>query len=226
MLSGGAGLRALTFCFREIFALENALDGVRLHGQTDPQILHDVLERAGLDPDGHPERLTTLQNLYLERLAHEIKDSDKALMMPGVKELLEELARCDFIHMGLVTGNVERGARIKLSRFDLNRYFEVGGYGSDSKMRRDLVPVAIDRAQQRFGVRFATADVVVIGDTERDVDCGRFAGARTVAVATGGTSYDDLATTNPDHLLKDLSDTTHVLSLLVGSEPRASRGSR
>jgi phosphoglycolate phosphatase-like HAD superfamily hydrolase len=216
MLSGGAGHRALTHCFREIFAIENALEGVRLHGQTDPQILMDALEKAGLDVEASRQRLAILESTYFERLELEIKGAPSARLMPGVSALLAELSACDGVHLGLVTGNFERGARIKLSRFDLNRYFAVGGFGSDSIQRRELVPIAIERAQRRFDVRFEREDVFVIGDTERDIDCGRSAGARTIAVATGGMTLDELAGSAPDHLLTDLSDTAHVLSLLIG----------
>lgn len=215
MLSGGAGARALTRALGEVFGLTDPLTGVRLNGQTDPQIVLDALERAGKKAEAHPERLERVTDLYVRYLAGEIETADKARLMPGVVALLEALlARAD-VALGLVTGNIERGARIKLSRFDLNRYFTCGGFGSDSIVRRDLVPIACERARRCFGFAFEPKHAVVIGDTEKDVDCGRHAGARTLAVATGGVSEAELRQAGPDALFPTLEDTEKVVATVL-----------
>jgi phosphoglycolate phosphatase-like HAD superfamily hydrolase len=213
MHSGGAGARALTRALFEVFGLKDALAGVRLNGQTDPQIVTDALSRAGLLADD--ERRTQLEALYLTYLAREIVTSERACLMPGVHALLDHLAgRCDVI-LGLLSGNIEPGARIKLSRFDLNRYFSCGGFGSDSHVRRDLVPIALERARHLHGVRLTPKDVVVVGDTERDVDCGRHAGARTLAVATGCVAESVLREAGPDMFFANLADTERVAAALL-----------
>jgi phosphoglycolate phosphatase len=216
MLSGGAGARALGRALLEVFGLPNALEGVRLHGQTDPQIVADALERAGRTQSATAEELDRARELYLTYLEREIQTSEKARVLPGVQRLLEHLAGISHVKLALLTGNIEPGARIKLSRFDLNRFFVCGGFGSDSRVRRELVPIALDRARAQWKVELAASDVVVIGDTEKDVDCGRFAGARTLAVATGSVSEEDLKNAGPDLVFPSLEDTHRVADALLG----------
>lgn len=215
MLSGGAGARALSRALLEVFGIANALEGVRLHGQTDPQIVADALEAAGRTRSAKPEELDRARELYLTYLAAEIRTAQKARMLPGVLELLEHLAGIPHVKLALLTGNIEPGARIKLSRFDLNRFFACGGFGSDSRVRRELVPIALDRARAQFRVELGASDVVVIGDTEKDVDCGRFAGARTLAVATGSVSEEDLRHAGPDLVFPSFEDTHRVADALL-----------
>ena len=213
MLTGGAGARALTRAFHEVFGLVDALVGVRLHGQTDPQIVTDTLAKAGRT--GSEDELARIRALYLEYLGHEIRAAEKARVLPGVLGLLEHLAGIPHVKLALLTGNIEPGARIKLSRFDLNRYFACGGFGSDSHLRRALVPIALDRARTHFGIEVDPADAVVIGDTEKDVDCGRAAGARTLAVATGGATEAVLHEAGADVVVPTLEDTHRIAEMLL-----------
>lgn len=215
MLSGGAGARALTRALGEVYGLTDPLTGIRLNGQTDPQIMLDALERAGRSSEAHPERLGAVTELYVRYLAAEIQNAPSAKLMPGVIALLDALAGRTDVALALVTGNIERGARLKLSRFDLNRYFSCGGFGSDSTQRRDLVPIACERASACFGRAFVPEDAVVIGDTEKDVDCGRHVGARTLAVATGSVSADVLRAAGPDALFETLEDTERVVKTVL-----------
>lgn len=215
MLSGGAGARALMRMFSELFGLENALEGVRLGGQTDPQIIADVFERRGLAATVTPADVDRARDLYLTYLAAEIVTSEKAVALPGVVTLLERLAGHPDVKLALVTGNFEPGARIKLSRFDLNRFFPLGGFGSDSHLRRELVPIAMDRARAHYGLAFDARDTVVIGDTEKDVDCGRHSGARTVAVCTGSIGEADLKACSPDLYFENFADTDRVAEALL-----------
>lgn len=215
MMSGGAGARALARALREEFGLEDGLAGVRLGGQTDPQIVTDALERAGLAGSAGPERVDRVRDLYLTYLASEIQVAAQARVLPGVVALLTALSGHGHAKLALLTGNYEPGARIKLGRFDLNRYFTVGGFGSDSHVRRELVPIAMDRARAHFSEDFAPGDVVVIGDTEKDVDCGRHSGTRTVAVATGSISATVLKGCQPDLFFASFEDTARVSDLIL-----------
>ena len=215
MLSGGAGFRALTRALLEVFEIPDALTGVRLHGMTDPQIVTDALEKAGRGGTASDEQLARARSLYLKYLATEITAATTARMMPGVIPLLDHLQQVPNARLALLTGNIEEGARIKLSRFDLNRYFACGGFGSDSPQRRELVPVALSRARAHFGIDFDPTDAVVIGDTERDVDCGRAAGARTLAVATGSTPESALRDAGADVVVPTLEDTQAIAAALL-----------
>jgi len=214
MLSGGAGRDALHRSFKELFDVDDATAGIRLHGQTDPQIFADILKARNLDPDPTGEAFHAVRERYIRYLAQGIQDAP-AELMPGIPVLLDLLSQTAGFYLSLVTGNIEEGARTKLSRFDLNRYFDTGGYGSDSAERRDLVPIAIDRVRKTTGQEFEKFRVVVIGDTEKDIDCGKFNGVKTVAVATGGTTYEHLESTQPDSLFRNFSDSDAVYQTLL-----------
>src|SRR5262249_50341436 len=144
-------------------------------------------------------------------------------VMPGVRELLDALDARDDVIVGLLTGNLEEGARAKLrsAGIDPNR-FVVGAFGSDHEERGELPAVAQRRAREQFGIDVAGADVIVIGDTPADIHCGRGVGARAIAVATGHYSLDELRTHAPAALFADLSVTADVVRAIVAEEPAAS----
>jgi phosphoglycolate phosphatase-like HAD superfamily hydrolase len=118
--------------------------------------------------------------------------------------------------MGLGTGNLEEGARIKLARADLMKYFRFGGYGSDAEERPEVLRTGVRRGEAIFGKAISPRDVIVIGDNIRDVQAGQAIGATTVAVASGPMTYEELKATRPDHIFHDLSDTKAVLNALLG----------
>ena len=117
--------------------------------------------------------------------------------------------------MGLVTGNIIRGARAKLGSVGLAEYCEVGGYGSDHEVREYLPAIALERAFEAWGVRFPAESAVIVGDTPRDVECGKYEGTRTVAVATGRISREQLETTGADAVFDDFSDVVAVIEALL-----------
>jgi phosphoglycolate phosphatase-like HAD superfamily hydrolase len=204
--SGGAGSRALEHAFESVLGIRGAVmgvDGVSLAGKTDPQIIREVLT---INERPYTERLReALTEAYLERLDSEIANNQKR-MMPGVHELLETLAGMGAGPMGLLTGNVEAGARKKLAPFGLNQYFAVGAYGSDHEDRNQLLPAAIARYEAAFGRAVAPAECVVIGDTPRDVECAHAHGARALGVATGPYSVQELKDAGADFTVADLAD--------------------
>ena len=126
-----------------------------------------------------------------------------AITLPGVTDVLEFLARSDGIVQGLLTGNMAQGARIKLEHFDVWHYFPYGAFADDSATRNDLGPHAIRRASEFHDYGFQGSDVVVVGDTPYDIECGRAIGAATVAVATGQYAIDELLKYDPDLVLRD-----------------------
>ena len=211
VLTGGAGLRAMTRACEEIVGHADALDGIPVAGRTDWIILHDTLGRLGRALD--QSLFDQLRERYVEHLRHEILQPGKGFngALPGVPELLQQLDERDDVYLALLTGNFEAGARIKLERFDLWRYFRCGAYGDDAADRNALVPVAVTRASACGIPPIAPADVIVVGDTPHDVACARAAGATAVAVATGGYTADQLRACGASIVLDNLRDTERVV---------------
>jgi phosphoglycolate phosphatase len=140
---------------------------------------------------------------------------DPMKLLPGVVGLIEALDAEPDVALGLVTGNIIRGARAKLGSVGLAEYFEVGGYGSDHEVRKFLPAIALDRAFEAWGVRFPPESAVIVGDTPRDVECGKHEGTRTVAVATGRIPRERLETTGADAVFDDFSDVASVIEVLL-----------
>lgn len=187
-------------------------------GKTDPQIARELLTGAGLTDEEVDRGLPLLWAGYLRGLERRLVD-DPMEALPGVATLVERLSALADVALGLVTGNIADGARLKLGSVALHERFELGGYGSDSEHRDHLPAVALERARERFGVDFPPHEVLVIGDTPRDIACGRAHDLRTVAVATGSFTASELAGAGADVVLDDLSDTTRVLDVLTDRLP-------
>jgi phosphoglycolate phosphatase-like HAD superfamily hydrolase len=199
--TGGAGIRALDRAFSRLFGLSHALDGVRPHGKTDPAIIREACENQGLD--GGPRTQARILDLYAEFLEAEVAESETYQVLPGVEALLEDCRDSPGIVVGLATGNVETGARIKLGRGGLNPYFSFGGFGSDSENRTEVVRTAARRGEAWKGGKIPPADTYVIGDTPMDIAAGREAGFVTIGVATGSYSGKDLLEAGADLVIAD-----------------------
>jgi phosphoglycolate phosphatase len=214
VLTGGAGGRAMSRAFEEIFAIANAFTGVPMAGRTDAWILSDAAAAHGIPPDS--PGLARFRDVYLRHLAIELEHpgASRKGVMPGVRTLLDALSDRDDVCLALLTGNYEAGARLKLEYFDLWKYFSCGAFGDAAPHRNVLVPRALARVEACEGRTFAAADSVVIGDTPLDVGCAAHAGARSLAVATGSHSVDELRAAGADAVIEDLGDTGAVLRLL------------
>ena len=214
LLRGGPAKEAFRLAMTGVFGTTGKIDEHEFSGKTDPQIARELLRGAGL-PDSEIERgFPSLWSRYLEELERRLPARPPELL-PGVSELLDALEAEAGAALGLVTGNIVGGARLKLGAVGLSGRFEVGGYGSDEEVRNRLPAVALRRARERWGVEFDPGSVVVIGDTHRDVACGRAGGHRTVAVATGRMSRSTLEEAGADHLFDDFSSTDRVLEVLL-----------
>lgn len=212
--TGGAGVRALNYAFLQQFNVPEAVKNISLDGKTDPAICREMI-RVILKREPKDDEIKKLCRGYLDRLALEVPDGPGYKILPGIPELLEALSTmADFV-MGLGTGNLEEGAKIKLARANLMRYFRFGGFGSDAEERPSLLRKGVERGEAFAGKKFAPRDVFVIGDNRRDVEAGKAIGATTVAVAAGPMTHDELAQTQPDFLFHDLSDTAKVLRILT-----------
>jgi phosphoglycolate phosphatase-like HAD superfamily hydrolase len=204
--TAGAGLRGMNAAFARLYGVEAALAGIPFAGRTDCAIVGDALRRIGREPAA--EEIRRVRAAYVDDLRVEIQRhmADPCEVLPGVEALLDDLAAVPGIEMGLLTGNFEEGARVKLGHFDLWRRFSFGAFGDEHTERRPLVPVAISRARDA-GVPIPAPDrVVVIGDTPLDVDCARAHGARSVGVATGPFDREALRAAGADVVFDTLRD--------------------
>ncbi|HEX6849937.1 MAG TPA: HAD family hydrolase [Candidatus Polarisedimenticolaceae bacterium] len=213
-----AGMLGLKRAFREVFHVGDVSEvfgKVRFDGRTDPRILADLAREAGIDGDHFEERERALRDAYLSALGEEMAHPNpRRRVLPGVVETLEALEATDGVHLGLLTGNIERGARIKLAPFGLNRYFAFGGFASDHPDRSEIARIAREKAVAHTGISFESGRVFVVGDTELDVACARAQGFRAIAVATGWTPRERLAASAPDALFDDLRDVGSVLDAI------------
>lgn len=196
----GAGARAMRDAVRQWLGMEDELPSPDTAGQTDLFIFRDLLARAGASYEAPPPGLI---ELYVQRLREEVNRTP-GILLPGVRDVLERSHANGSFRLALATGNIEEGARIKLEPHGLNPFFPVGGYGSDSEERGELVATALERVRRRE--RDRSLPGVVIGDTPRDVAAARANGLPCVAVATGSFSATALAEAGADHVLPDLSD--------------------
>ena len=201
--SGGAGERALRLSLEQGFGIADTLAWLDWAGRTDIWIARKILEHHRFGAS--KENIDHLLDGYLAAVAHEMVNP-QARVLVGVRELLATISIHPRVAQGLLTGNLERGAKIKLEHFDLWRYFPFGAFADDNELRDELGPHAMRRAGEHHRIPFTPDRVIVIGDTPHDIACGRALGARTVAVATGKFSVAALQTFEPDLVLTDLSD--------------------
>jgi phosphoglycolate phosphatase len=206
----GVGRFAVCQAAKDVFAIEEDLVGITVAGNTDGGILRDILCKHGLTPT--PENIDRFKEKYLERLSDNLR-TRPGYVLPGIVELLDavDAIRCA---KGLLTGNIERGARIKLGTYGLSIRFEFGAFSDDSTDRNELGPFAKRRAEARYGRTFDPKDIFVIGDTPRDIACGKAFGAQTVAVATGQYRSEELFQHAPDFVFEDFSSTAEILTTL------------
>jgi phosphoglycolate phosphatase len=216
VLTGGAGGRAMASAFEELFGVADAFRGIPMPGRTDAWILSDAAAAHRIPSDS--PGLARFPDVYLRHLHIELDKPAPAGMrkgvMPGVRAVLDALSDRDDVFLALLTGNYETAARAKLEWFDLWRYFRCGAFGDDAPDRNGLFARAIDRVSACGGPRVTADAVIVIGDTPLDVACAAAGGARSIAVATGGHSADELRAAGADVVFEDLSDLRTVLTAL------------
>lgn len=215
LLSGRAGLRAMSRAFQEAFGVANAFAGTSFGGRTDSFLVSYALSAAGLADT--PEHHDRFRETYLPLLENEIQQPGTGHkgLMPGARELLVALDEYSDLYVALLTGNYRDAAAIKLSYFELDDFFEWGAFSDDSADRNALVPIARSRAETYDIPQAALDRIIVIGDTPHDIDCARAGGAWCLAVATGGFSVAELQAAGADMVSPNLADTEEVLKLLI-----------
>jgi phosphoglycolate phosphatase len=214
LVSGGPAKHAFEAAMAETYGTVGDIGGVSFAGKTDPQIARELLSSVGFEREAIDSGFAELWERYVGHLEARLGDRPMQVL-PGVHELLDALAGLEGVGIGLLTGNIVRGAELKLGSAGLWDCFEVGGFGSDHEERDELPAVAIERARVHWKVSIEAADAIVVGDTPRDVGCGRAGGTQTVAVATGTFPAAELLEAGPDHVLNDFSSTREVVELLT-----------
>ena len=206
--SGNAGTKALNRACWAVHQIANAAERIRLDGKTDRAIVREILEHSPEKSAGKNIEQLIDQTLeqYLEFLPEEVEQSLTYQVLPGIKKILDIAEdHKDFV-LGLATGNLKSGAKIKLNRADLNPYFSFGGFGCDSEDRPEVVKTAFFRGQEYSGEKILEENTYVIGDTHHDITAGKSLGVKTIAVTTGSYPKDHLANYKPNFLFNDLSD--------------------
>lgn len=214
--SDGAGRRAIHRALIEIFGETGPADH-RFDGKTDPQIVRELMRSVGHEDALIDDRMTELFARYVVCLREELQDTThQAKPLPGVLSLLDTLVRRDDVTLGLLTGNLVEGARAKLEAVGIDPgRFVVGAYGTDHELRPRLPGIAQQRARDLLGIDVDGEDIVIIGDTPADMECGREVGARAIGVATGRYRKDELMACGAAAAFDDLSDTHAVVRAIL-----------
>ena len=214
LTTNGASRRFMDEALKSLFGPQISSRGVEFSGRTDLSIMEEILQRYGLPEEERPRLIRKALQAFVQHAEGKILP-EYVSVLPGVQNLLERLHRTPRAQLGLVTGNMRSTAYMKLAAAKLDTFFPFGAFGSDYADRNLLPKLAVHRAYQHTGQTYSKQDVAVIGDSVHDVLCGHFAGAVSVAVASGQTSIQELAAHNPQVLLQDLSDADTFCSAIL-----------
>ena len=209
--SGGAGIYALKRALKERFGIVDDLGDIEIAGMTDSGIIVSILNKHKIPANA--ENVAAFLDSYVHFLSHELPQR-KGKLLPGIVELLEKLKARKHVVLALLTGNISRGAQLKLGHYGVWHFFEFGAFADDHSDRNQLGSFAQARAKEKHGREFKSEEIDVIGDTPRDIACGKALGARTIAVATGTWTRERLAEHNPDILIDDFSDVDRLIDTL------------
>jgi phosphoglycolate phosphatase len=205
----GVGVKAIEKTFLELYGVENALKGISLVGMIDSIVLKKLFELFDIKVADRNAFFTR----YPEILKAELEKLGSSTVLPGVKTLLEYLKNCRCFYNVLGTGNVEKGARIKLEYAKLNSYFHTGGFGDEEVERWKLIKKAILNASKYYKIKFENEHTYIIGDTPSDMECGEKLGVKTIGVATGPYSIDELSGFGADYVFENLLDKESFLRI-------------
>ena len=209
--SGGAGVHALQVALFERYGIKDDLHDIEIAGRTDSGIALQILQKYGTASTD--ENISAFLNDYIRLLALALPGRNGRLL-PGILELLKRLKESSQLVLALLTGNTARGAEMKLKHYGIWDFFEFGAFADDDRDRSKLGGFAQARALAKYGREFLGADIDVIGDTPHDIACGKVINARTIAVATGSCSREQLAKHQPDFIFDDLSQVDAVMQHL------------
>jgi phosphoglycolate phosphatase-like HAD superfamily hydrolase len=210
--TNGHGVRAMMVAYTAVWGRDPSAVDYRMSGKTELNISHELLGLLGFSREEVEWGLPRFWHLYPQELRRQIAPHTTTVY-PGIRAIVRTVAEREDMVLGLLTGNCEDAAKVKLETAGLDG-FAVGVFGAHHEERAALPPLAVEKALERFGHRFEGKSVVIIGDTPNDIACGRAVGARTIAVATGRFGPEALAAHEPDYVFPDLSDQAAVLAAI------------
>ena len=212
---GNGAKRALSKVIFKQFGIKVNVTYGNTAGRTDRWIIKDIVKRAGVNNCLIDEKMNDVINDYLILIKEEYNKENDAKIFPGVVEVLEELSKNENIYLSLMTGNMEKGARIKLSPFGINKYFPFGAFGEDAIYRDELAEVAVKKAKDLYGISFYGSNLVIIGDTANDVLCGKKFNARSIAIVRRPEYLEEIRKAKPDYLFTGFEETDKVLNAIL-----------
>lgn len=200
--TGGAGVKAFARAFETEFGLSDGSEKLKFAGRTDVSLVREFFSHHGIEPDAtHFERFFETYLFHLKQMIAVCNGT----VCPGVHEILNQLrTRKNPPAIGLLTGNIRRGAEIKLRHYDLWKHFAFGGFAEDHEERDCIAAIAKERGEEILKTKLRGEEVLVIGDTPLDIRCARAIGAKVLAVATGGSKLEELQTHKPDWAVENL----------------------
>lgn len=206
----GLGRRAMDKAFLNLYKKEQGFRNVSMAGRLDFQIVKKAFEiNKVLD-----NNIIGFFDKYEEVLKEELRINNSSRILPGINEILEGTSQDKNLYHVLGTGNCEKGARLKLSHLGLDKYFQTGGFGDEDVERWEIIEKAINKAKDFYHIDFQKKNIYVIGDTPLDIECGEILGVKSVAVATGGYSFDDLKNCNPDYIFHSFETFRDFLTII------------
>jgi len=208
--------RILADALKEVYGTEGSTSTHNFAGKMDSVIIYEVLQSVGMSDSVIAEKFDKAKQTYIEMFLLHARLSD-IILMDGIRNLLDELSAHSEVMLGLLTGNFEASGRQKLLLPEINHYFPFGAFADDAGSRNELPPVAVEKAYQLTGRRFSENDIIIIGDTEHDIACARVLNAKSIAVATGTYSAEELKKHNPHVLYENLTETPIVMSEILKS---------
>lgn len=211
LTTSGAGEKSLKRAIARRYGVDDDLRDIEIAGRTDVFIARSILQKYGVETTA--ANVANFLDEYIEGL-RELLPQVTGRVLLGVREILDRLRPNENRVLALLTGNLRRGAQLKLEHYGLWDYFEFGAFADDHHDRNELGAFARRRAEEKHGHEFASAQIDVIGDTGHDIACGKIFGARTIAVATGSWRREQLEAQQPDFVFDDLSDVECVMATL------------
>ena len=211
--AGGAGKKAFMLAAKEVFGSIGTMQRVDFQGRTDRYILEESFKNSSLHPEELNLKIGLMKKAYTDALRITIGQYE-TILLPGVKEALNELHKDTNIILGLLTGNFMESAFIKLAHFGLDKFFSFGAYGEDSINRSELPPIAQKRIFESKGIHLDFSRIIIIGDTVHDIECAKVSGAVSISVGTGLISKEILMEKNPDYYFDNLADTETFLKVI------------
>jgi phosphoglycolate phosphatase-like HAD superfamily hydrolase len=199
--------------FKKILKMDVNPDEINHSGKTDKRIILELAERYGIPRKKVLSKLNEIYKIMIDFYKKNVNSDDGIKPNDNVEKLISILKKKGYI-LGLLTGNLEGIARTKIGKFDLNKYFSFGSFGQISENRSELLEDVIKQVESKFRVNLSKENVFVFGDTRFDVEGGKEIGVKTIAIATGKYTFEDLKKYNPDYVFKDFSDIDKIIKII------------